>query len=94
MEQYDLILVGAGLANVLIALRLQEKQPNLKIVIIEQRERVLGEHTWSFHRSDLSSSQLAWVLPLVDYRWPGYDVRFPLFARRLAGEYFQLPQHN
>ncbi len=87
MEEYDPILVGAGLANTLIALRLQEKRPDLTLLLIETDEQILGNHTWSFHRRDLTPAQYEWIHPLVDYCWPGYDVRFPLFSRGLSGEY-------
>ncbi|MBT0727163.1 lycopene beta-cyclase CrtY [Rosenbergiella australiborealis] len=90
MAEYDLILVGAGLANALIALRLKQKQPQLRLLIIEGSEQVLGNHTWSFHGSDLTSEQREWVLPWVDYCWPGYDVRFPELKRHLVGEYFSI----
>lgn len=36
---YDLILVGAGLANGLIALRLQQQQPDMRILLIEAAPR-------------------------------------------------------
>lgn len=47
---YDVILVGAGLANGLIALRLRQLQPALKILLLESQAQPAGNHTWSFHR--------------------------------------------
>lgn len=90
MADYDLILVGAGLANTLIALRLKAKQPQLSLLLIEADEQPLGNHTWSFHRDDLTDSQFAWIQPYIGYRWSGYDVRFPKLQRTLAGGYFTL----
>ncbi|WP_336933994.1 lycopene cyclase family protein, partial [Atlantibacter hermannii] len=52
--QWDLILVGAGLANGLIAWRLQQVRPELNVLLIEQGEAAGGNHTWSFHHHDLS----------------------------------------
>ena len=52
----DLILVGGGLANTLIALRLSDALPEIKIMILEQGPALGGNHTWSFHGSDLSLS--------------------------------------
>ncbi|SEQ33319.1 lycopene beta-cyclase [Rosenbergiella nectarea] len=90
MADYDLILVGAGLANTLIALRLKAKQPQLSLLLIEADEQPLGNHTWSFHRDDLTDSQFAWIQPYIGYRWSGYDVRFPKLHRTLGGGYFTL----
>ncbi len=84
---YDLILAGGGLANGLIALRLQRLRPELRILVLEQEERVGGNHTWSFHASDLTAEQNHWIAPLVSHRWPRYDVVFPDHARTLDGAY-------
>ena len=39
MNDADLILVGGGLANGLIALRLKEAQPELSLLVLEQAEQ-------------------------------------------------------
>lgn len=85
--QYDVILVGAGLANGLIALRLRQLQPQLTCLLLESNAHPAGNHTWSFHRSDLTAEQLSWLEPLISVRWPGYQVRFPALRRTLHGEY-------
>lgn len=84
---HDLILVGGGLANGLIAWRLQAQRPGIKILLLESGARIGGNHTWSFHDSDLDPAQRAWLAPLVSARWPRYDVRFPAHARTLEGGY-------
>ena len=84
---YDLILAGGGLANSLIAWRLRSERPELRILVLEQGKRLGGNHTWSFHDSDLDAAQLRWIAPLVTHRWPRYDVVFPDLARTLAGGY-------
>ena len=53
MSDADLIFVGGGLANTLIALKLADTQPNLKILLIEKSPDIGGNHTWSFHGTDL-----------------------------------------
>ncbi len=85
--RWDLILVGAGLANGLIALRLHQRQPELKVLLLEAGATPGGNHTWSFHAGDLSADQHAWIAPLVAHRWPDYDVVFPALARTVAGGY-------
>jgi lycopene beta-cyclase len=84
---YDLILVGAGLANGLVALRLRELRPELRILMLEQGAQAGGNHTWSFHDSDLTGAQNDWIAPLVSHRWPSYDVVFPELRRTLHGGY-------
>ena len=87
MPDYDLILAGGGLANSLIAWRLRTEQPSLRILVLEQGKRLGGNHTWSFHESDLDPAQQQWIAPLVTHRWPRYDVQFPDLARTLEGGY-------
>jgi len=87
MVDADLILVGGGLANGLLALRVRRARPDLRLLIIEQGETLGGNHTWSFHEHDLTPAQRAWLEPLVSYRWPGYEVIFPNLGRRLGSGY-------
>ena len=86
-QPYDLILAGGGLANGLIAWRLRTQRPELRILLLEQDDHLGGNHTWSFHASDLSNAERAWLAPLVSWRWPGYEVIFPDFRRTLDGGY-------
>lgn len=88
--QWDLILVGGGLANGLIAWRLRQLQPQLKMLLLEAGAEPGGNQTWSFHQDDLTPAQHAWIAPLVAHRWPGYDVRFPALTRRLDGGYLSI----
>lgn len=84
---YDLILVGGGLANGLIAWRLRIQRPELRILLIERDAQLGGNHTWSFHDGDLSADQHRWLAPLVSTRWPRYEVIFPQHARTLESGY-------
>jgi lycopene beta-cyclase len=84
---YDLILVGGGLANSLIALRLKARRPELRVLLLERGATLGAKHTWSFFSSDVSDEALEWLQPLVVHRWPGYVVRFPELRRRLATGY-------
>lgn len=90
MANYQVILVGAGLANGLIALRLRQQHPQCRILLIEAAGQPAGNHTWSFHGSDVSREQLAFLQPLISYQWAGYQVRFPERQRSLPGDYFSL----
>jgi len=86
----DLILVGGGLANLLLALRLAEQRPELRVLILEQRTQIAGDQTWSFHGSDVSAEQLAWLEPLMEQSWNNYTVRFPRRQRGLPGTYHSI----
>lgn len=84
---YDLILVGGGLANGLIALRLKQARPELRLLIIEQAGQAGGNHTWSFHDTDLDGAQRQWLAPLIGCHWSRYRVVFPQRSRILDGGY-------
>lgn len=83
----DVVLVGGGLANSLIAYRLRAHFPELRILLLEQGPALGGNHTWSFHSTDVSAGQLAWLAPFRAQSWNHYDVRFPRLERRLSGGY-------
>lgn len=87
MADADLIFVGGGLANGLLALRLRQQRPDLRLLILEQGETLGGNHTWSFHEHDLDAMQRLWLEPLVSHRWSCYDVIFPNLRRRLHSGY-------
>jgi lycopene beta-cyclase len=80
---HDVILVGGGLANGLIAWRLRLLRPGLRILLVEQGSTLGGNHTWSFYQKDLTPAQLAWLQPMVVRHWPAYEVRFPTHRRTL-----------
>lgn len=89
-HDFDYILVGGGLQNGLIALALDARQPGATWALVERAPRLGGNHTWCFHAADVDADALAWMATLVVERWPGYDVRFPGFARRLDSAYSML----
>jgi len=84
---YDLIFAGAGLANGLMAWRLKQARPDLRLLCIEEQAHLGQNHTWSFHANDLSSEQRAWLSPLIVKAWPAYDVHFPGHSRRMSTGY-------
>lgn len=83
----DLALVGGGLANGLIALELARSRPELRFVLLERGTVLGGEHTWSFHETDLDARARDLVAPLVVRSFEGHDVRFPGHRRALQGAY-------
>lgn len=83
---FDLLLVGGGLHNSLVAWWLLHHRPEVRFALIERAARLGGNHTWSFHLGDVDAEAAALLGPLVVAQWPGYDVAFPGFARG-----FELP---
>jgi len=83
----DLILVGAGLANSLIAARLMERRPQLRFLMLEAGDCIGGNHTWSFHDGDVTPAQQTFLKPFVSAAWRGHEVRFPAYRRELSGGY-------
>ena len=84
---FDLILAGGGLANGLIALRLAEVRPDLRVAIVEAAETIGGNHTWSSFGSDIDKGAHGWTAPLTEHRWDTYGIRFPKRSRSLAAGY-------
>lgn len=83
----DVLLVGGGLANSLIALQFHLHRPDLGLLLLDELDQP-AEHTWSVFDSDLDgTSELA---DAFDHRWSGYSVAFPSLARDLSTGYRSL----
>lgn len=83
----DLALVGGGLANSLIAARTLDLHPDATILVVERGSSLGGNHTWSFHDSDLTPAQLGWIRPLVVRSWSQHELRFPRRHRIITSGY-------
>ncbi len=83
----DIAIAGGGLAGTLIALRLKELRPDLSVCLFEKDGALGGNHTWSFHETDVSPEILAFLRPFVSYRWPRQSVSFPGHSRTLETAY-------
>lgn len=87
MEQFDLVIVGGGLAGGLCALALRQNHPELRLLLVEPGASIGGNHLWSFFDSDVDPDHRWLVEPLIGQRWDGYDVRFPAHQRTLDATY-------
>lgn len=90
ISRADVVLVGGGLANGLIALRLKALRPELKVILLERDGRIGGEHTWCHFETDVSPSISGWLRPLIEHRWSSYDIRFPAHGRTLDTPYLAI----
>jgi lycopene beta-cyclase len=86
-DDFEVVLVGGGLQNGLLALGLLRQDPRRSLALVEQQSLIGGNHTWCLHALDVPEAARALVEPLIDRRWAGYEVRFPDRARRLGGGY-------
>ncbi|MEQ1695349.1 MAG: lycopene beta-cyclase CrtY [Hyphomicrobiaceae bacterium] len=80
-EDFDLVLVGGGLANCLIAWRLIARRPELRICVVERGWSLGGNHTWSFHSGDVAPGALVELAPFLVASWARQSVRFPQHGR-------------
>jgi lycopene beta-cyclase len=90
----DYVIVGGGLQGCLLAHALAHHQPEAHVVLVERADELCGNHTWSFHGSDVPPEARAWFDPLVTHRWPGYLVRFPGLSRRVRIPYGTITSEN
>ena len=84
---HDVLLVGGGLQNGLIALACLARKPELRLALIERDATLGGNHTWCLHSGDVPDGAATLVEPLITHRYGAYDVRFPAFARTVHAPY-------
>jgi lycopene beta-cyclase len=86
-SSYDLIVVGGGLAGTLAAYRSRQVRPAVRVLLLEEGARLGGNHTWSFHDTDIAPEARAWIAPFAAHRWQQQQVRFPKYTRMLSSGY-------
>ncbi len=88
---FQYVVVGGGLQGCLLVHALAHHRPQARVLLVERSDELCGNHTWSFHESDVPAATRPWFDPLVVHRWPGYAVKFPGHQRRLAIPYATIP---
>nr|BFD59401.1 hypothetical protein CKG001_15080 [Bdellovibrio sp. CKG001] len=83
---WDCLIVGGGLAGGLLLQALRTEQPTLKVLLLERGHQLGGNHTWSFHGSDIPQGA-RWLQPLISKTWPSYEVLFPKYRRKIESTY-------
>ncbi|WP_298023812.1 lycopene beta-cyclase CrtY [uncultured Parasphingopyxis sp.] len=83
----DVAILGGGLAGGLIALELHRRRPDLSVLVVEESEKLGGNHRWSFFESDVDADGMALLGPMIGRSWDGYEVRFPAHRRELDTRY-------
>jgi len=79
----DIIIVGAGLSGLMAAWRSLDVNPDLTVQMLEQSDKIAGDHTWSFNLTDVPQDLRDWLTPFIAHQWDSYDVKFPKRQRRL-----------
>jgi len=85
--EFEYVIVGGGLQGCLLAHALAWHRPEAAVLLVERGRELCGNHTWSFHETDVAERARGWFDPLVAHRWPGYRVRFPGLSRRVKIPY-------
>jgi len=94
VNKLDIAIAGGGLSGGLIALRLKQLHPELSVAVFEREDKLGGEHTWSFHDSDIAPELNEWLAPLVTSKWEKQTVSFPAYKRELTTPYRSVTSHN
>ncbi len=94
LKSHDVILVGCGFASGILAYRLRQVRPEIKILVIEQKKKLSAEYTWSFFTQDISAENMQWVSPLIKYSWNRFEVRFPKYTRFFNFTYNSIPAES
>ena len=61
---------------------------------MEAGAQICGNHTWSFHKTDVGAQDYAWLQPLIAHAWPGQKVIFPDYERLLSTPYASIPSQR
>ncbi|WOE74887.1 lycopene beta-cyclase CrtY [Alterisphingorhabdus coralli] len=90
VKNCDLAILGGGLAGGLLAMALAKRQPDVRLLLIEEAETFGGDHVWSFFANDIPDDAKWLVDPLICYDWNEYSVRFPKLKRTLGSRYHSI----
>jgi lycopene beta-cyclase len=85
--QTDLLIAGAGLAGLTLALELSRRPAfaQRQIVLLDRDTKTRNDRTWCFWATD---AELATLPPVVHRSWPEVEFHHPDFSRRLdVGDY-------
>ncbi len=85
--RYDYVLVGGGLQAGLLVLAIRHHHPHARVLVLEKAAQLGGNHTWSFHATDIPEVSRDWCADLPARYWNGYSVAFPDFQRQMNLSY-------
>jgi lycopene beta-cyclase len=80
----DLAIIGGGLSGGLIALAAHRARPTARILLVEAKPALGGNHLWTFLDSDIDKADRALLEPLISYGWRNLEVMFPGYRRTIS----------
>ncbi|MCA0903915.1 lycopene beta-cyclase CrtY [Qipengyuania aquimaris] len=94
-REYDIAIVGGGLAGGLTALAIHRAHPTMRIALVEAGESFGGNHRWSWFEHDLRPEATDLLSGFTATSWTGgNEVRFPAHTRQLAANYRSLDSRD
>ena len=90
LDRVDVAIVGGGLSGALTAYFMAEARPERSIALFESSDRLGGNHTWSFHESDISAPALELLKPFISRSWSATSVEFPRVKKTIEGAYHSI----
>lgn len=87
-------IIGGGLWGGLFAYKLQKLRPEVDYVLYEKGATFGGNHTWSFHKSDVSSENFEMLKPFLVKEWKEYEVIFPEYRKTIPLSYCSISSEN
>lgn len=76
MREKPVIILGGGALSGLLALRLREQRPDLRVELFDDTGHLGGTSSHSFPRGDLTEDQYLRLRPLIAQEWESYGVEF------------------
>lgn len=67
-----------------------QRRPDLSFALVEAGPTLGGNHTWSFHGTDVSQAQFEWLWVLTSKSWPSHDILLGSQPRRIGGGYHSI----
>ncbi len=62
----------------------------MTFVVLEGGATAGGNHTWSFHGTDVTEAQLSWLWVPISKSWPSHDIFLGKMNRRIGGGYHSI----
>ncbi|MFI4853303.1 MAG: lycopene beta-cyclase CrtY [Candidatus Makana argininalis] len=91
---FNIILIGLGLSNGLIAIRLKQHFPDLNILLIDKNLNINSNKTWSVYFNNKLLIKNNWLFPIIDYFWPKYIINFKKYRRLINKEYLTITSNK
>ncbi len=69
-------IIGGGLSSCFLLHLLKTINPELKVRLYDSKPSLDGNHTWCFHKSDISKRVFDIIQPMISKQWDKHEVQF------------------